>query len=166
MVSLAAAPVLFKKELESQEATEGEQATLCCETSSPDCKVTWLKGSTMLTHGEKYSLEQRTTTHILIIHKLNVKDSGEYTCDTGDKRSTASLKVKGKRAQLLICSCSSWSSQSYMVLTSTGLYLLLCICFVSCLTVGDIDLVGHSFFYSTLVFIDICTESLHYRYGE
>lgn len=107
MVSLAAAPVLFKKELENQEATEGEQATLCCETSSPDCKVTWLKGSTMLTHGEKYSLEQRTTTHILIIHKLNVKDSGEYTCDTGDKRSTASLKVKGKRAQLLICSCSS-----------------------------------------------------------
>nr|XP_033505663.1 obscurin isoform X7 [Epinephelus lanceolatus] len=89
-----AAPALFKKELESQEATEGDKATLSCETSNPDCKVTWLKGSTVLTHGEKYTLEQRATTHNLVIHKLNLKDSGEYTCDTGDKKSTATLTVK------------------------------------------------------------------------
>ncbi|XP_070829419.1 obscurin [Chaetodon trifascialis] len=93
-LTVRAAPVLFKKELESQEVTEGDKATLSCETSSPDCKVTWLKGSTVLTHGEKYSVEQRAATHILVIHKLNVKDSGEYTCDTGDKKSTASLTVK------------------------------------------------------------------------
>ncbi|XP_035527011.1 obscurin isoform X40 [Morone saxatilis] len=93
-VTVNAAPVLFKKELESQEAIEGDKATLSCETSNSDCKVTWLKGSTVLIHGEKYSLEQRATTHILIIHNVNVKDSGEYICDTGDKRSTASLTVK------------------------------------------------------------------------
>ncbi|XP_027146358.1 obscurin isoform X11 [Larimichthys crocea] len=93
-VTVHAAPVLFKKELESQEATEGDKATLSCETSNPDRKVTWLKGSTVLTHGDKYSIEQRATTHILDIHKLNLKDSGEYTCDTGDKRSTATLTVK------------------------------------------------------------------------
>ncbi|KAM8728678.1 obscurin isoform 2-T2 [Acanthopagrus schlegelii] len=93
-LTVRAAPVLFKKELESQEATEGEKATLSCETSSADCKVTWLKGSTVLTHGEKYSMEQRATIQTLVVHKLNVKDSGEYTCDTGDKRSTATLTVK------------------------------------------------------------------------
>ncbi|XP_073347535.1 obscurin [Pagrus major] len=93
-LTVRAAPVLFKKELESQEATEGEKATLSCETSSADCKVTWLKGSTVVTHGEKYSMEQKATIQILVIHKLNVKDSGEYTCDTGDKRSTATLTVK------------------------------------------------------------------------
>ncbi|XP_030258914.1 obscurin isoform X8 [Sparus aurata] len=93
-LSVKAAPVLFKKELEIQEATEGEKATLSCETSSADCKVTWLKGSTVLTHGEKYSMEQRATIQTLVVHKLNVKDSGEYTCDTGDKRSTATLTVK------------------------------------------------------------------------
>lgn len=98
IICLAAAPVLFKKELKSQEALEGEEATMCCETSSPDCKVTWLKGSSVLTHGEKYSIEQRASTQILHIHKLSVKDSGEYTCDTGDKRSTASLTVKGNKA--------------------------------------------------------------------
>ncbi|XP_030258913.1 obscurin isoform X7 [Sparus aurata] len=93
-LTVRAAPVLFKKELEIQEATEGEKATLSCETSSADCKVTWLKGSTVLTHGEKYSMEQRATIQTLVVHKLNVKDSGEYTCDTGDKRSTATLTVK------------------------------------------------------------------------
>ncbi|XP_051260439.1 obscurin isoform X14 [Dicentrarchus labrax] len=93
-LKIKATPVLFKKELESQEAIEGDKATLSCETSNPDCKVTWLKGSTVLIHGEKYSMEQNATTHILIIHNVNVKDSGEYICDTGDKRSTATLTVK------------------------------------------------------------------------
>ncbi|XP_040910986.1 obscurin isoform X7 [Toxotes jaculatrix] len=89
-----AAPVVFKKELESQEAIEGGKATLSCETSSPDCKVTWRKGSTVLTHGEKYTMEQRATTHTLVIHRLNVEDNGEYTSDTGDRKSTATLTVK------------------------------------------------------------------------
>ncbi|XP_070700635.1 obscurin [Pempheris klunzingeri] len=93
-LTVRAAPVVFKKELESQEAIEGDKATLSCETSSPTCKVTWLKDSSVLTHGEKYTIEQRLTTQVLVIHKLNVKDSGEYTCNTGDKRSTASLTVK------------------------------------------------------------------------
>ncbi|CAB1448560.1 unnamed protein product, partial [Pleuronectes platessa] len=90
----AAAPVLFKKELESQEATEGGKVTLSCETSSPDCKVTWHKGSSELTHGEKYTIVQGGTTHTLVIHKLKVEDSGEYTSQAGDKKSTATLTVK------------------------------------------------------------------------
>ncbi|CAK6957615.1 obscurin [Scomber scombrus] len=97
-LKIKAAAVLFKKELESQEATEGDKITLSCETSSPDCKVTWQKGSSLLTHGEKYTMEQRATTHSLVIHKLNLEDSGEYTCDTGDKKSTATVTVKGAPA--------------------------------------------------------------------
>ncbi|XP_069366647.1 obscurin isoform X47 [Paralichthys olivaceus] len=93
-VTVKAAPVLFKKELESQEATEGGKVTLSCETSSPDCKVTWRKGSSVLTHGEKFTIDQRGTTHTLVIHKLKVEDSGEYTSHTGDKKSTATLTVK------------------------------------------------------------------------
>ncbi|XP_069548284.1 obscurin isoform X13 [Brachyistius frenatus] len=89
-----AAPVSFKKELESQEATAGGDASLSCETSSPDCKVTWRRGTKVLTHGEKYTMEQKATTNILVIHKLVTEDSGEYTCDTGDKKSAATLTVK------------------------------------------------------------------------
>ncbi|XP_076733182.1 obscurin isoform X12 [Maylandia zebra] len=93
-VTVKAAPVVFKKELKSQEAKEGGEASLSCEVSSPDHKVTWWKGSTLLTQGEKYTMEQKATTHILIIHKLIMEDSGEYTCDTGDQKSTATLTVK------------------------------------------------------------------------
>ncbi|XP_054889215.1 obscurin isoform X9 [Poeciliopsis prolifica] len=87
-------PISFKKELESQEAREGGETTLSCETSSPDCKVTWWKGSTVVSQGKKYTIQQRATTHSLVIHKLVKEDSGEYTCDTGDKKSTARLTIK------------------------------------------------------------------------
>ncbi|XP_041848261.1 obscurin-like [Melanotaenia boesemani] len=93
-LTVRAAPVSFKKELDSQEVTEGGEASLSCETSSPDCKVTWRKGSAVLTQGEKYTMHQKATTHTLVIHKLITEDSGEYTCDTGDKKSTATLTVK------------------------------------------------------------------------
>ena len=103
MVSLAAAPVLFKKGLESLEVVEGGDATLSCEISSPDAKVTWRKGSVLLSQGEKYSMEQRGSTHILVVHKLKTDDGGDYTCDTGDKQSTATLTVKGKRQPQSSC---------------------------------------------------------------
>ncbi|MEQ2281771.1 hypothetical protein AMECASPLE_033815, partial [Ameca splendens] len=88
------APISFKKELESQEAREEGETTLSCETSSPDCKVTWWKGSTVLSQGKKYTIQQRATINSLVIHKLVKEDSGEYTCDIGDKKSTATLTVK------------------------------------------------------------------------
>lgn len=97
----AAAPVTFKKELESCEAKEGDEVTLTCETSSVDCKVTWLRGSTVLTEGNKYRMEQIANTHTLAIRKLDVSDSGEYTCDTGDKRTSASVTVKGNKHLLV-----------------------------------------------------------------
>lgn len=100
MVCLTAAPITFKKELESQEARAGSEATLSCDTSSPDCKVTWRKGSTVLSQGEKYTMQQKAATHSLVIHKLIMEDSGEYICDTGDRKSTATLTVKGNRAHL------------------------------------------------------------------
>ncbi|XP_051944307.1 obscurin isoform X10 [Hippocampus zosterae] len=93
-LKIRAAPVLFKKTLDSQEGTEGEKVTLSCETSSPTCKVTWRKGSTLLSHGEKYSIQQSAATHTLVIHKLRPEDSGEYSCDTGDKKSAATVTVK------------------------------------------------------------------------
>uniref|UniRef100_A0A3Q2PEI6 Ig-like domain-containing protein n=1 Tax=Fundulus heteroclitus TaxID=8078 RepID=A0A3Q2PEI6_FUNHE len=95
LLSQMGSPISFKKELESQEAREGGETTLSCETSSPDCKVTWRMGSTVLSQGEKYTIQQRAATHSLVIHKLVKEDSGEYTCDTGDKKSTARLTVKG-----------------------------------------------------------------------
>ncbi|XP_015254427.1 PREDICTED: obscurin isoform X7 [Cyprinodon variegatus] len=93
-LTVRAAPIFFKKKLENRETKEGEETTLSCETSSPDCKVTWRKGSTVLSQGEKYTIQQRATIHSLVIHKLVKEDSGEYTCDTGETKSSATLTVK------------------------------------------------------------------------
>ncbi|KAM9427863.1 obscurin isoform 4-T4 [Salvelinus alpinus] len=92
-LKIKGAPVVFKKELESQEAVEGGSVSLTCEISA-DGKVTWRRGSVLLTQGEKYSMEHTGSTYILMVHKLKVEDAGEYTCDTGDKQSTATLIVK------------------------------------------------------------------------
>lgn len=131
MVFLAAAPLIFKNELESQEVTEGGKATLSCETSSPDCKVTWKKASTLLTHGEKYTMEERATTHTLVIHKLNPEDSGEYTCTIGDRKSVATLTVKGNRTLLnLICLLLSSSFLKFISHPSIPLCPLLILLFL------------------------------------
>lgn len=91
--------MVFKKELESQEAVEGGSVSLTCEISA-EGKVTWRRGSVLLTQGEKYSMEHTGSTYILMVHKLKVEDAGEYTCDTGDKQSTATLTVKGNGASV------------------------------------------------------------------
>lgn len=91
-----AIPVLsFVKELTSQEVTEGGSASLCCETSIPDASVTWKKGTQVLSDGKKYSIKRDGTIQTLEIHKLSVDDGGEYICEAGDKRSKATLTVKG-----------------------------------------------------------------------
>uniref|UniRef100_A0AAV2JPG1 non-specific serine/threonine protein kinase n=1 Tax=Knipowitschia caucasica TaxID=637954 RepID=A0AAV2JPG1_KNICA len=89
-----AAPVTFDKGLESQEATEGSTATLSCETSSADAKVTWRKGTQVLDPGDKYIMEKKGASHNLVIRKLSIGDNGEYICCTGDKQTTAFLTVK------------------------------------------------------------------------
>ncbi|XP_053740002.1 obscurin isoform X2 [Synchiropus splendidus] len=93
-LTVKAAPVLFKKSLESQEAVEGGEATLSCETSSPDCKVTWWKGSSLICPGAKFSVEQQGTCHTLVVHAVSTGDGGEYSCDSGDRKSSAVVTVK------------------------------------------------------------------------
>lgn len=89
-------PVLsFSKELTSQEVTEGGSASLCCETSIPYANVTWKKGTQFLSDGKKYSIKRDGTIQTLEILKLSVEDGGEYICEAGDKRSKATLTVKG-----------------------------------------------------------------------
>ncbi|XP_041100602.1 obscurin isoform X4 [Polyodon spathula] len=87
-------PVIFKKMLESQEVEEGSNAFLRCEISQPDAPVTWRRKQAVLSQGDKYTLQQRGTSVVLIIHNLIPEDAGEYTCDSGDQQTMASLSVK------------------------------------------------------------------------
>ncbi len=76
------------------EAKEGETVTLTCEYSLPGVQFHWRKGVESIRNGDKYVMKQRKTINSLTIKALKPEDSGEYTCQCRDHRTTASLKVQ------------------------------------------------------------------------
>lgn len=90
-------PVLFKQELQNQEAKEGKQIKLTCELSKPDTPVKWMKGGTVLYASEKYEFKQHGTVAELIIRDVTSIDAGDYTCTAGELKTTAQVKVHGKQ---------------------------------------------------------------------
>lgn len=93
---MSALPVIFTKDLQSQEAEEGGSVTLHCEVSKPGVPVEWTKGEVGLCPCAKYEIVQEGHSARLVIHSLDSEDSGSYTCDSGDRKTTAKLSVKGR----------------------------------------------------------------------
>ncbi|XP_056306280.1 obscurin isoform X22 [Danio aesculapii] len=95
-------PAYFRKELENQNAIEGDSITLCCELSKPVKSVEWRKGGVVLQPSKKFELKQERCVLELHVHDLEPEDSGYYTCDAGDQLTTASITVQ--EAEVLIVS--------------------------------------------------------------
>ncbi|XP_056894430.1 obscurin isoform X3 [Takifugu flavidus] len=93
VVTVKAIPAEFTQPLKSVEAREGETLTLTCEYSLPGVHFLWNKGYESIRPGDKYLMKQRKTVISLTIQNLHPEDSGEYTCQCRDHRTTASLKV-------------------------------------------------------------------------
>ncbi|XP_074757193.1 obscurin isoform X8 [Athene noctua] len=93
VITVKEIPVLFKQELQNEEAKEGKQVKLTCELSKPDIPVKWMKGDTVLYASEKYEFKQHGTVAELIIQDVKAIDSGDYTCSTGELKTTARVKV-------------------------------------------------------------------------
>lgn len=74
---------------------EGDNISLHCELSKPAVLLEWKKGELGLCPCTKYGIKQAGTLATLVIRDVDPEDSGSYTCDTGDCRSTAQLVVKG-----------------------------------------------------------------------
>lgn len=87
----------FQQRLKNQKAEEGGTAKLRCEVTLAKATVEWRKDGVGLQSGSKYEIREEGTIHELLIHDLEPKDSGEYSCVTGDQTTSASLTVKGKR---------------------------------------------------------------------
>lgn len=53
---------------------------------------------------QKYEMRQRGCLVELLIHNLKLEDTGEYSCETGDQETKASLNVKGRWVRADSCS--------------------------------------------------------------
>ncbi|XP_073724075.1 obscurin [Misgurnus anguillicaudatus] len=89
----AAASVFFEKELESQEAVEGDSVLFSCLLSNSNAPVTWRKDAKQIVQGGRYTLHHKGSTQELEIRKLRVEDAGVYTCSVRGKKTSANLKV-------------------------------------------------------------------------
>lgn len=99
-----AIPAEFIQPLKTMEAKEGETVTLTCEYSLPGVQFHWSKGFEIIRPGDKYVMKQRKTINSLTIKVLKTDDSGDYTCQCRNHRTTASLKVHGMAiAFLYLC---------------------------------------------------------------
>lgn len=80
------------------EATENGTATFCCELSKPVAAVEWRKGDRALETNDKFTMKCEGTVAELVICDLDLTDAGDYTCCYGDQKTTAVLKVNGKKS--------------------------------------------------------------------
>ncbi|KAM3620450.1 uncharacterized protein V6R79_023680 [Siganus canaliculatus] len=93
VITVKAIPAEFTQPLKTVEAKEGETVTLTCEYSLPGVQFHWRKGFDSIRAGEKYVMKHRRTVISLTIKTLKPDDSGEYTCQCRDHRTTATVKV-------------------------------------------------------------------------
>ncbi|XP_059196374.1 obscurin [Centropristis striata] len=94
VVTVKAIPAEFTQSLQNVEAKEGETVTLTCEYSLPGVHYHWKRGFDSIRPGDRYLMKQRKTVNTLTIKALKPEDSGEYSCQCRDHRTTANLKVQ------------------------------------------------------------------------
>ncbi|XP_045659965.1 obscurin isoform X26 [Ursus americanus] len=94
-------PVRFSRPLQDTVATEKDKVTLECELSRPNVDVRWLKDGVELRVGKTVGMVAQGACRSLILYRCEFGDQGVYVCDAHDAQSSASLKVQGRRVQIV-----------------------------------------------------------------
>lgn len=72
--------------------------TLRCEVCKPKADVQWLKNGIEVVPSRRFSIRADGVERSLTIHRLTQQDAGEYTCESRDDCTTATLRVESKYA--------------------------------------------------------------------
>lgn len=82
---------------------EENTVMLSCELSKPGLPVEWRKEEKLLKNNFKYHIKNRNSIMELTIKNVQVEDSGLYSCNYGDVKTTARITITRKE-KTLCCS--------------------------------------------------------------
>lgn len=112
LVSSSAQKVLILEDLEDVDCLEGNAAVFKCRICPSDfTEVKWYLDETLLYTNDLNDIQIIPGGyHTLTIKQLVRKDTGTISFEAGDKRSYASLLVRGKRHKYLTVNIYKYSS--------------------------------------------------------
>lgn len=83
---------------------EENSVTLSCELSKPGFPVEWRKGEELLKNSFKYQIKNRNSIMELTVKNAQAEDSGLYSCNYGDVKTTANVAITRKGTTLFVFS--------------------------------------------------------------
>lgn len=88
--------IKFVRPLQDTVAHANGMVTLRCEVCKPKADVQWLRNGAEVVPSRRFSIRADGTERSLTIHRLTREDAGEYTCESKDDQTMATLRVESK----------------------------------------------------------------------
>ncbi|XP_068427905.1 obscurin-like protein 1 [Clinocottus analis] len=89
--------VKFTRPLESAASLKGSNFILRCEINKPKGDVQWLKNGQEISPSRRHTIRAQGRERSFTIHQLAEEDAGEYSCETTDDRTSATVSVETPR---------------------------------------------------------------------
>uniref|UniRef100_A0A8C7Z2H1 Obscurin-like protein 1 n=1 Tax=Oryzias sinensis TaxID=183150 RepID=A0A8C7Z2H1_9TELE len=89
--------VKFIKQLEDVVSLKAGSLTLQCEVNKPKADVQWLKDGKEISPSRKYTIRAQGRERSLSIQQLLEEDAGEYSCESTDDKTSATVTIKTPR---------------------------------------------------------------------
>uniref|UniRef100_A0A665VF13 Ig-like domain-containing protein n=1 Tax=Echeneis naucrates TaxID=173247 RepID=A0A665VF13_ECHNA len=83
--------VKFTKPLENVVSLKGRSLTLRCEVNKPKADVQWLKDGKDISPSRRHTIRAQGRERSFTIHQIVEEDAGEYTCESTDDRTRATV---------------------------------------------------------------------------
>ena len=88
---------------------------IVCDVPDETTPATWYHDEVKLVHdGVKYEMDTKETKRTLVVHDVKPEDEGQYVCEVGPHRTTATLQVlkpeeKEIKGSLACFGCWFWN---------------------------------------------------------